>query len=94
MESDADRLAMLKALGGVPVDGPRGQFVGVLDTAHVGVGEVEVDSFSPMLSARSSDLAVAAVTHGTLVSIGADRYIVRSLRKDGLGMAELMLEQA
>jgi hypothetical protein len=92
METDADRLAMISGLGGVRVFAARGEFLGLLEMAHVGVGEVAVDSEAPMLSARSSDLARAGVTVGTTLTISGETYIVRSIRKDGLGMAELMLE--
>lgn len=92
MESDADRLAMIQSLGGISIEGPRCQFMGVLDLAHVGVGEIPVDTVAPMVTARTSDLARAGVTVGALLTAGEDQYIVRSLRKDGLGMTELDLE--
>lgn len=92
MESDADRLAMLRSLGGISVEGPRCQFIGVLDLVPIGVGEVPVNTVAPMLTARTSDLARAGVTVGAQLTANEEQYIVRSLRKDGLGMTELDLE--
>lgn len=90
-ESDADRLAMLRGLGGVSVDGPRGQFVGLYENEFVQVDAL-VDSSSPRLTARTMDVASAGVSIGSLLRVGPDVFAVRSVQPDGTGMTAILLE--
>lgn len=91
-ESDADRLAMLVALGGVRVSAPGGSFHGVLEVDYEAVGEVGVESTSPRLTVRSSDMERCRVYLGAALHIGQDVYQVRSVQPDGTGMTVLVLE--
>jgi hypothetical protein len=91
-ESDADRLALIEGLGGVAVVSPRGQFKGILDRPYQPVGDIPVESFDVMLTARTSDVTRLGVDHGVALTIGDEVFIVRSVRPDGLGMSELGLE--
>jgi hypothetical protein len=94
-ESGADRLAMLAGLGGQCVCGPRATFTAVLKRPHVAVGEgVPVDDFAPTLTARSCDVERAGAAVGATLRIDGEYHIVRSVRPDGTGMTELMLEAA
>lgn len=92
-ESDADRLAMLQGLGGESVRAPRNTFTGILERPHVAVGDgVPVDDFGPTLTARSCDVTRSGATVGAELTIGEESFIVRSVRPDGTGMTELLLE--
>lgn len=92
LESDADRLAMLRALGGVTIQGPRGTFVGILDEPGIAVGDLPVASTAPVLIARTSDLAAAGVVVGSLLRAPEAAYLARAIRPDGSGMADIELE--
>jgi hypothetical protein len=91
-ESDAERLAMLRALGGVMIQGPIGQFTGIVDQSYVAVGDVPVSSSSPQIIARTCDLPVAGVAVGSVLAANGETYLVRALRPDGSGMTDLELE--
>jgi hypothetical protein len=93
VESDADRLAMLRGLGGVTVSSPRGTFLAIFDTEYVIDGDIGVETAQPQLSARSSDVSRLELRNGVLVQVGADGYIIRSVQPDGMGMTVLRLEQ-
>lgn len=90
MDTAADRAAILSGLGGLTVHGPRGTFVGVLETEYVGVGDV--DSAAPRLTADSANLMRCGVDAGVALRIADDTYIVRSVQPDGTGMTTLVLE--
>lgn len=92
IESDADRLAILSGLGGGPVNAPRGTFTGLLESEFVQVGEIPVDSTSPQLSARTSDVRAAGVSVGIALVIEGEQYIVRSMQNDRTGMTLMLLE--
>lgn len=93
METAADRAAMLSGLGGVPITGPRGTFVGVFEMEYVAVGDpVPVDSAMPRITADTAELARCGVVTGVTLRIGADVYIVRSPQPDGDGMTVLVIE--
>lgn len=97
-ETDADRLAFIRGLGGVAVFSAAGMFEGILEADHAGT--LDVDSQSPRLTARSSDVARLGITHGLALSIGAATYVVRGIQPDGIvgddgrpaGMTTLVLE--
>lgn len=94
IESDATRLAMLRAVGGVTATGPRSTLVGVFDRAYIGVGgDVPVDSVAPQFLARSSDIESAGISDGSTLHIEGRTYVVRSLQPDGTGMTSLVLEE-
>jgi hypothetical protein len=91
-ESDADREAMLRALGGVSFAAPLGLFVGLLDRDYVGVGDVPVESEAIRITARSSDVERLRVSEGSALVADSGTYIVRGVQPDGLGMTVLVVE--
>ena len=92
-ESDADREALLRGLGGSSVTGPGGRFTGVLEREYAGIGdEALVDSSAPRLIVRTEAARCARVERGTAVTIEGETYIVRSLQPDGTGMTTCILE--
>ncbi len=92
LETDADRLSRIRALGGVVVSAPAGQFEALFDVDHVGIGDVPVDSASPRLTASSSDLERCQVHQGTALVVAGNTYVAQSIQPDGLGMAYVILE--
>lgn len=98
METDADRLAMIRGLGGVAVFTQAGSFEGILEADHAAA--LDVDSEAPRLTARSSDVDRLGIGHGLALSIGAATYVVRGVQPDGIvdrdgrpaGMTTLILE--
>jgi hypothetical protein len=97
-ETDADRLAMIRGLGGVVVSTPAGSFEAILDADHAAA--LDVDSEAPRLTARSVDVARLGITRGMALNVGAAVYVVRSPQPDGIvdaggkpaGMTTLILE--
>lgn len=92
IESDATRLAMLRAVGAQPVIGPLAEFDGLLDKEYVEFGDPAVSSAAPSLVARTSDLTLAGVSDGVAVTIAGAVYTVRLVRPDTVGMSFLVLE--
>lgn len=89
LETDADRLAMLQAVGEqVTLDGAA--VWAVFDNAYAQV--LDAVSAQPVLQLRSSD--AAAVTRASTVVRGAAGYRVANIEPDGLGMTTLILERA
>lgn len=94
-ETDADRLAMIRALGGVVISTAYGSLDGLFDDEFVSVGEMApVDSSGPTLIVRSSDAKTHALDQGIEISIDGAPYIVRGIQPDGTGMTRLQLEAA
>jgi len=96
-ESEADRLASIKALGGVSVSASGGSFYGLLEADYANAEDV--DSNALRLTARSSDVAARSLANGSTLTIGATTYTVRSVQPDGVvesgaqsGMTVLILE--
>jgi hypothetical protein len=85
-ESDADREAMLRGLGGSSVTGPGGRLTGVLEREYLPVGdEAAVDSSEPRLIVRTDEARRAGIGHGAVLTIEGETYIVRSVQPDGTG---------
>lgn len=93
-ESDADRLAMIRALGGVAISGPHGRFEAIFENPHIAVGDLAVDSTAPSLTARDTDLDRCGVFSGVTIDVGGRIYLARSMQPDGLGMTVVDLEEA
>jgi hypothetical protein len=92
-ESDADREAMLRGLGGSSVAGPGGRLTGVLEREYLPVGdEAAVDSNAPRLTVRTDEARRAGVGHGAVLTIEGETYIVRSAQPDGTGITTCILE--
>jgi hypothetical protein len=96
MESEADRLAMIQAVGGEPftTDKPA-PLLGVFEREPqeaLADGRV-VSNYVPILESRSSDVAAHGLMKGSAVIRQKDgaQYVVRDLLDDGTGMTRLVL---
>lgn len=81
METDAERLDTIRALGGLFVlSNGRASFEAIFDRQYssVSAGDLEIESRSPALTCRSSD--VVGMTKDEVLTIGEDEY--RMLRPE------------
>lgn len=90
-ESDADRLAMIKGLGGQLVRSPSGEFWAIFDRPSALTPDGAVETRQSVLVARTAD--VEALTKDTPLSIGADEYRIKRLEPDGTGMTTIILKR-
>lgn len=90
METDADRLAMIKSLGGQLVRYETGQFWAIFDNAYESVIDGMVESRGPALTARSSD--VQGLTKDAVMTVAGVDYRIRRFEHDGTGMTVLPLK--
>lgn len=88
-ESDADRLAEIKALGGLCVSTDAGTLWAIFDAQYV--DPLEVEETGPALTARSSDVERLRLRKGAAVRVEADEYRVRAFEPDGTGMTIVRL---
>jgi hypothetical protein len=96
-ESDADRLAMVQAVGEGFSTGNVAPLLGIFDEAYL---ETEVSDFTvanrePMLLCRTSDVAAHGLVKQskvTRVSDGVD-YFVTDIEADGTGMTLVRLRK-
>jgi hypothetical protein len=58
MESDADRLDAIQALGGIPIQSTTGDFWAIFDRQYdgVGMGDLDIESRTPAMTCRSCDV--------------------------------------
>lgn len=90
LESDADRLAMLEALGEdviITVDGS--PMVGIFEHEYAEVQGIE--SMRPILLVRSSD--VTDLAHNAQAVVQSVTYLVKNIQVHGSGMTTLVLEK-
>ena len=98
IESAADRLGLLKSLGGLVTlsDGHSNRDVyGVLEREFVAVDEVE--GYRPILVLRDEDStrhATNPVVRGSLVTAGSESFTVVGIQPDGTGMTSFILEES
>lgn len=96
-ESDADRLAMIQAVGEQFDTGkPTGMWA-VFDEAYVGT---ELDRFTvangePVLTCRTSDVVAHELVKGSKVTraAGGSGYFVKDLEPDGTGITLVRLSE-
>ena len=94
LESDSDRLALLKGLGGSLVSTPAGALWGIFDAAYVAVGtDAAVEATTPALVCRSSDVALLGITKDVRLSIEGTPFRVARAEPDGTGMTTLVLRR-
>jgi hypothetical protein len=91
-ESEADRVAMIRALGGVLVSAPRGTCDGLLETGYVGDGDLAVDNADARVTVRTSDATRLGLSSGIALQVDGTSYLVRTPQPDGSGMTLLVLE--
>jgi hypothetical protein len=92
MENDADRLAMIKSLGGVLVSQPDGEFFGIFESAYSNAlsNGVDIESADPTILARTSD--VSALVKDTVLTVALVPWRVKRSESDGTGMTTLRLK--
>lgn len=92
IESEADRLEMLKGLGAelVTIAKTGTQVYGILAKEYVSGGRVE--GYQPVLTARTRD--VGGLAHGEQLTIGGVVYLTWESKDDGTGMTEVVLKLA
>jgi hypothetical protein len=95
-ESEADRLASIKALGGEPFStGHAEKLIGVFDRPSVdSFGQViAVKNRKPELLVRESDVSKHGLVKQSLITRDSDgaSYVVRDLDPDGTGMTVIAL---
>ena len=89
METELDRLAYIRALGGLVVYCPLTSIEAIFDAAYVNADGA--DEASPALTARSSDIAAAFLRKGDSVRVADHAYRVRAFEPDGTGMTVIRL---
>lgn len=97
IESDADRLALLSADDfGVAITVGAETIYGIFDKDYLAVsnGEVDVESDSPMVLVRSSDVTAQSIAVATSLVISSATYVVTSVQPDGTGMTRLVLRDS
>lgn len=95
LESDADRLDMIKGLGGVEITGPGGQpFWAVFKFEFLeSLNGPPVEGRQPFLECRSSDVAALGIDKDTDVTVKSEPYRVRRHEPDGEGWSLLLLKR-
>lgn len=92
-ESDADRLAMIRALGGVVFSSPGGGLEAILNEgfveASVGPG---VEGTEPYLDCRTSDVERLRLGKGVLLRLGERVLKVVRHEPDGTGMSRVIVQ--
>ncbi|HYE70596.1 MAG TPA: hypothetical protein VD932_03635 [Aquabacterium sp.] len=93
LETDADRLATIKALDGQLVTPDGGsKFWAVFDAEYVSVlSDPPMESTSPALQCRTSDVESRQIVKDTEIQVGQDLYRVHRHEPDGTGMSVLLM---
>jgi hypothetical protein len=91
METDADRLASIKALGGQLITSAYGQFWGIFDREFALSIDGSVETRQPVLEARTLD--VEDIPKDAVIQIGSDNFRVKRSEPDGTGMTMLVLKR-
>lgn len=92
METDADRLAMIKSLGGVLASVRGNGIWGIFDNGNIDVLSM-VESAGPSLNCRSSDVALVFMTKDDEMEINGEQYRVKKMDPDGTGMTMVHLKK-
>ncbi len=90
MDSESDRLALVKALGGQLLHVDAGDFWAIFDPEYL--GHLETETRVPVLTYRTSDAERYIKPKGTAVPICNETYRVRRHEPDGTGMSIVYLE--
>lgn len=92
METDADRLGMIKALGGQLVTIGDSQVWAIFENAQAEtLSTPGVDVRTPLLTCRSSD--AAGIEKDAPVIVGTESYRVKRTDPDGAGMTTVILKR-
>jgi hypothetical protein len=95
IESDADRLAMIQAVGEAFDTGSPTTLYAIFDRPHedVLIGEIVVVARRPVLYCRTSDLVAHSLVKQSKVTRVSDgrSYFVKDLEDDGVGITVVAL---
>lgn len=92
METEADRLAILRGLGGVDVASGGRVFVAVFDNEYLGQDAgVEVEGRQPVLTCLTSE--ADRLVKGAVIDVCGASYRVVRHEPDGTGMSRLVLRK-
>jgi hypothetical protein len=89
IETDADRLASIKGLGGQLVSSEIGEFWAIFDNDYVGSIDEMVEGRGPALTCRTSD--VEQLKRLAVIQVGSVSYKLNKAEPDGTGMSVLFL---
>lgn len=90
METDADRLASIKELGGQIVSSDLGEFWAIFDNEYQSAtGDGMVEARGPALTCRTSD--VEKLNRSATVIVSGVPYKTNKHEPDGTGMSVLFL---
>lgn len=90
MDTESDRLALVKALGGQLMRVEAGDFWAIFDREYQTA--LDTETRVPVLTCRTSDAERFIKPKGTVVPVGNDTYRVRRHEPDGTGMSIVYLE--
>lgn len=90
--TDATRLQMLQALGGVSLSVPTGTFVGQFEIQAQQFGDVPIDDVTSSIVLRTSDVERCRIAVGQSITHERVVYVVRSIQPDDAGFTTLFLE--
>lgn len=95
MESDADRLAEIQALGGQRVFIRGAEFWALFDRQYqsVALGQLEIESRSPALTCRTSDVERLALVKDDPIDGLPEPFRVKAHEPDGTGMSVVVLKR-
>jgi hypothetical protein len=91
MESDADRLASIKALGGQLVSHSQGACWAIFDRTFVESVDGSIESRQPVLTVRTSD--VESLAKDVVFTVGGQDFRVKRQEPDGTGMTLIHLKR-
>jgi hypothetical protein len=91
-ETDADRLAMIKSLGGLAVPVRGNNLWGIFDNGNVDVLSM-VESSGPSFNCRTSDVELLAIAKDDEVDIKGEQFRVKKMDPDGTGMTLIHLKK-
>lgn len=96
LETDADRLDAMQALGAETVTVDADSFEGIFDSEFAMVDGLETGtgSTAPVLLARDSDVAEFEIDRGVVLEIRGVDYEVVRLEADSTGMTRIVLKDA
>lgn len=90
IESDATRLRIIKAAGGVLIRHDAGEFWAIFDNDYVAVVDGMVESKGPALTARTSD--VQDLPKDTVFDVSGSEYRIKRHEPDGTGISVVVLK--
>lgn len=93
LETSADRLEMIKSLGGRLVRHDDGEFWAIFDNGYLGVSaaDLDVEERGPRLTCRTCD--VETLRKDTPVTVNGADYRIARAEPDGTGMTTLILRE-